>query len=75
MKLRKELWFGLSIMALILIPTLIFTPWGNLTNGHLGLLEGRRVAVVGTRNATATGREAATRLGADLAAAVKSIVS
>jgi TRAP-type mannitol/chloroaromatic compound transport system permease large subunit len=38
MKLRKELWFGFSLMALILGAILIFTPWGNLTNGHLGLI-------------------------------------
>jgi len=36
--MRKELWFGFTIMALILVPTLVFTPWGNLTTGHLGLL-------------------------------------
>ena len=38
MKVRKELWFGFIIMALIAIPVLVFTPWTNLTNGHLGLL-------------------------------------
>ncbi len=38
MKLRKELWFGFALMALIIAPILFFTPWGNLTNGHLGLL-------------------------------------
>ena len=38
MKLRKELWFGFSLMAIILIAVLVFMPWGNLTNGHLGLL-------------------------------------
>src|SRR6185436_6808837 len=37
-KVRKELWFGFAIMALIAIPVLVFTPWTNLTNGHLGLL-------------------------------------
>jgi len=37
-KVRKELWFGFVIMALIAIPVLVFTPWTNLTNGHLGLL-------------------------------------
>ncbi len=35
--------------------------------GNLGVLDGRRVAVVGTRNATTAGRQAAMRLGADLA--------
>jgi TRAP-type mannitol/chloroaromatic compound transport system permease large subunit len=38
MKLRKELWFGFSLMAIILITILIFTPWTHLTNGHLGLI-------------------------------------
>jgi len=38
MKLRKELWFGFSLMAIILVAIAVFTPWGNLTNGHLGLI-------------------------------------
>ena len=38
MKLRKELWFGFGLMALILVPIIIFTPWTNLTQGHLGLM-------------------------------------
>jgi len=38
MKLRKELWFGFSLMALILVAIAVFMPWGNFTNGHLGLL-------------------------------------
>jgi len=38
MKIRKELWFGFALMAVILVPILVFTPWGALTNGHLGLL-------------------------------------
>jgi TRAP-type mannitol/chloroaromatic compound transport system permease large subunit len=37
-KIRKELWFGFVLMAMILTPLVIFTPWGNLTNGHLGLI-------------------------------------
>jgi len=37
-KMRKELWFGFSIMAMIVIPVLFLTPWTNMTNGHLGLL-------------------------------------
>ena len=36
--MRKELYFGLSIMVLLLGATIIFTPWGNMTNGSLGLL-------------------------------------
>lgn len=43
--------------------------------GDLGLLAGRRVGVVGTRNATAGGREAARRLCADLAASGVHVVS
>jgi len=38
MKIRKELWFGFSLMALIVAAIVFFTPWGNLTNGHLGLI-------------------------------------
>jgi TRAP-type mannitol/chloroaromatic compound transport system permease large subunit len=38
MKLRKELWFGFSLMAIIVTAAIVFMPWGNLTNGHLGLL-------------------------------------
>jgi len=37
-KLRKEMWFGFSLMATMVIAVLAFTPWGNLTNGHLGLI-------------------------------------
>ena len=38
MRIKRELWFGLSLMAVILAITVIFMPWGNMTNGHLGLL-------------------------------------
>ena len=38
MRIRKELWFGFSLMAVIIATILLFTPWGALTNGHLGLL-------------------------------------
>jgi TRAP-type mannitol/chloroaromatic compound transport system permease large subunit len=38
MKMRKELWFGFSLMAAIIIPLLVLMPWSNLTNGHLGLM-------------------------------------
>ncbi|MEQ1775614.1 MAG: TRAP transporter large permease subunit [Burkholderiales bacterium] len=38
MKLRKELWFGFSLMAIILIAILVFMPWTAMTNGHVGLL-------------------------------------
>ncbi|HEX9396750.1 MAG TPA: TRAP transporter large permease subunit [Burkholderiales bacterium] len=36
--MRKELWFGFSLIALIVLPTLLLMPWGHLTNGHLGLM-------------------------------------
>ncbi len=38
MKVRKELWFGFGLMAIIGIAVVALMPWGNLTNGHLGLL-------------------------------------
>jgi len=38
MKLRKELWFGFSLMTAIVIPVIVLMPWGHLTNGHLGLM-------------------------------------
>jgi len=37
-KVRKELWFGFIIMAMIAIPVIVFTPWTSLSNGNLGLL-------------------------------------
>jgi TRAP-type mannitol/chloroaromatic compound transport system permease large subunit len=37
-KIRKELWFGFSLMAIIVIAILVLMPWGHVTNGHLGLL-------------------------------------
>ena len=37
-KLRKELWFGLIIMALIALPTVIFMPWSDMSLGHYGLM-------------------------------------
>src|SRR5688572_18809605 len=36
--MRKELWFGFSLMAIILIAITALMPWGNFTNGHMGLL-------------------------------------
>ena len=38
MKIRKELWFGFSLMGIIIVAILVMMPWGNVTNGHLGLL-------------------------------------
>jgi TRAP-type mannitol/chloroaromatic compound transport system permease large subunit len=35
MKIRKELWFGFSLMAIILAVVLIYTPWANFADGHL----------------------------------------
>jgi len=43
--------------------------------GDMTLLEGRRIAIVGTRNATAGGREAARAIGHGLAAAGVHVVS
>jgi len=43
--------------------------------GDLAVLEGRRVAIVGTRNATAAGRDVATRLGHGLGASGVHVVS
>jgi TRAP-type mannitol/chloroaromatic compound transport system permease large subunit len=37
-KMRKEQIFGFTIMALIVLPVLVFTPWTSLTNGHVGLI-------------------------------------
>ncbi len=36
--MKKELRFGFALMAIILIAIAIFMPWGNISNGHLGLL-------------------------------------
>src|SRR5215212_10006604 len=35
MRIRKELWFGFSLMAIIIVTVLIFTPWASLFDGHL----------------------------------------
>ncbi len=37
-RIRKELWFGFGLMAIILLAIIILMPWTNLTNQHLGLL-------------------------------------
>jgi len=34
-KVRKELWFGFSLMAVIVAAVLILMPWGNFIDGHL----------------------------------------
>jgi TRAP-type mannitol/chloroaromatic compound transport system permease large subunit len=36
--LRKELWFGFTLMAIIVGAVIVFTPWGSLNDGHLGLI-------------------------------------
>ncbi|MFZ5523168.1 MAG: TRAP transporter large permease [Pseudomonadota bacterium] len=36
--MKKELRFGVALMAIILLAVVFFMPWGHLTNGHLGLL-------------------------------------
>ncbi len=36
--MRKELRFGFALMALILGTVAVFIPWGEMSNGHLGLL-------------------------------------
>ncbi len=36
--MRTELRFGFGLMAILLAATALLMPWGNLTNGHLGLL-------------------------------------
>jgi TRAP-type mannitol/chloroaromatic compound transport system permease large subunit len=36
--MRRELWFGFSLIVLIMIPVIVLTPWTHMTNGHLGLL-------------------------------------
>jgi TRAP-type mannitol/chloroaromatic compound transport system permease large subunit len=35
---KKELRFGFSLMAIILLAIAVFMPWGNMTNEYLGLL-------------------------------------
>src|SRR6266571_4314474 len=36
--MRKELWFGFSLIALIMMTVIVLMPWSHLTNGHLGLM-------------------------------------
>lgn len=38
MKIRKELWFGFALVAIILAPIAVLMPWSHMTNGHYGLL-------------------------------------
>lgn len=36
--MKKELVFGFSLMGVILLAIAVFTPWGNVTNGHIGMI-------------------------------------
>ena len=36
--MRRELWFGFTLMALIVAGVVTFMPWSNMSNGHFGLL-------------------------------------
>ncbi len=36
--MKKELRFGFALMAIILAAIVVLMPWGNISNGHLGLL-------------------------------------
>ncbi len=36
--MRKELRFGFTLMAIILVVVALYTPWGAMTNAHMGLL-------------------------------------
>ena len=33
--MRKELWFGFTVMALIVIPVIVLTPWSHFADAHL----------------------------------------
>ena len=35
MKIKKELWFGFALMAIIGVTVATFMPWGNFFDGHL----------------------------------------
>ena len=35
MKIRKELWFGFILMAIIVVTVVVFMPWSNFFDGHL----------------------------------------
>ena len=38
MIVRRELWFGFGLMAIILLAIVVFMPWSEMRSGHLGLL-------------------------------------
>ncbi len=72
---------GITVLALGLAgyPTVLENdpapPAVLFVRGDLGRLTGRRVGIVGTRNATGSGRETATTLGRDLASLGVHVVS
>ncbi len=35
---NKAIWFGLSIMAMVVLAVILLTPWTALTTGHIGLI-------------------------------------
>ena len=35
MRIRKELWFGFTLMAIILAVVVVLTPWASFADGHL----------------------------------------
>ena len=35
MKIKKDLWFGFALMAIIVVTVVIFMPWSNFFDGHL----------------------------------------
>lgn len=38
MRIHKALWFGLSCIGIVLSMIAFLTPWGEITQGHIGLL-------------------------------------
>lgn len=36
--MKKELYFGFGLMAIVLLAIAIFTPWSSLNNGHIGMI-------------------------------------
>ncbi|MEY4124435.1 MAG: Sialic acid transporter permease protein SiaT [Pseudomonadota bacterium] len=45
--MKKEIWFGLSIMALVVVTAFVLLPpFGEMSNGHLGLLMLALVVVI-----------------------------
>ncbi len=61
--------YPIQLLDDLLPPPVVFA------QGDLGLLDGRRAAIIGTRNATAAGRDTASTLGRQLADAGVHVVS